>query len=85
MKEYAWIFLLIAMIAGLNAAWVGFWALMGASGSAGAQLSKKVGTDNAQTDEAIKVGKAFTMEMVKKAGIRAAIATVAYIIYLIVQ
>ncbi len=85
MKDYAFVFLLIALIAGLNAAWVAFWALMGASSTVGAKLSKKVGLDNDSTDKNIELGKVFTGELIKKTVIRAGIALVAYIIYLIIN
>ena len=85
MQTYAFIFLIIAIIAGINAGWVALWALLGASGTMGAQLSKKTGMDNKDTDRNIAQSKAFTNELLKKTLIRGGIAVVAYVIYLILS
>ena len=57
----------------VNMAWFLFWALLAWSGTAGAQLSKKVGTDNADTDKNIKLGKQIKEEAFRKFTISAAL------------
>lgn len=82
METISFISLMVAIIAAINTAWTFFLALMGASGTLGAKLSKKAGTDNANTDQNIETGKSFMMAMIDKTKYRAAVAIIAYVIYL---
>ena len=58
--------IILMVIGGLNFAWFLLWALMAWSGSMGAKMSKKVGTDNENTDKAIAIGENFAKDALRK-------------------
>ena len=74
----------IAIIAGINAAWSLFLYIMFVAGVGGAKLSKKVGTDNKNTDANIEVGKNESKKYLRSFIIRSAIALIAYLVYIFV-
>jgi hypothetical protein len=71
-------------IGALNFAWFLFWALLAFSGSAGARLSKKVGTNNEGTDDAIRLADSFGKIALTKIGISAALAGIGCICYCLI-
>jgi hypothetical protein len=68
----------------LNFAWFLLWALLAFSGSAGAKLSKKVGTANAGTDGAIQIANSFGKTALSKVGISAALVGIGCICYYVI-
>jgi len=71
----------ILLIGGLNLVWVLFLALMSASGTAGAKLSKKVGTDHDDTDQNIELGKSLTNGFLKQVIPRAIVTLIGLLMY----
>jgi hypothetical protein len=69
------------IIAGINAAWVGLFALLSWSGQVGAKISKKVGTANDNTDQYIEQGKSFSKELLTKLSWRLALTLIGYLMY----
>jgi hypothetical protein len=68
----------------LNFAWFLLWALLAFSGSAGARLSKKVGTANSRTDKAIKIADSFGKEVLKKIATSAVLAGIGCTCYYLI-
>ena len=75
---------ILMLLGGLNMAWFLLWALLAWSGTVGAKLSKKVGTDNENTDNAIAIGQDFKKKALNKFITSAVLAGVGAILYFLV-
>ncbi|MFP2997983.1 hypothetical protein ABN763_18875 [Spongiivirga sp. MCCC 1A20706] len=73
--------LIILIFAGINFCWILLWYVLNLSGKAGAQLSKKIGTDNKHTDEYLETGKHFSKELVQKLLWRFVLVIIGYLLY----
>ena len=58
--------MVLMFLGGANFAWFLLWAMISGSGILGAKLSKKAGTDNEKTDDAIASGKEFAKKSIYK-------------------
>ena len=76
--------LILMLLGGVNIVWFLLWALIGWSGTLGAKLSKKVGTDNEHTDDAIAIGKDFGKKALSKGITSAVLMGVGAILYFLV-
>ena len=56
----------LMLIGGINMIWFVFWLIMAWSATAGAQLSKQVGTSNKNTNNNIRLGKRIQNEAFQK-------------------
>ena len=56
----------LMLMGGINMVWFIFWLIMAWSATAGAQLSKQVGTSNSGTDNNIRLGKRIQNEAFQK-------------------
>ncbi|MGD1951367.1 MAG: hypothetical protein ACFB14_17220 [Leptolyngbyaceae cyanobacterium] len=54
------------LMGAVNMAWFLLWFLLAWSSTLGAKVSKKVGTDNENTDSNIQLGEAFKREALQK-------------------
>jgi hypothetical protein len=68
----------------LNFAWFLFWALLAFSGSAGARLSKKVGTANEGTDGAIHIADSYGKVALTKVATSAVLAGIGCLCYYLI-
>lgn len=73
--------LFVMIIGGINFAWILLWWLMSASGELGTKLSKKIGTDNENTDQYLEANKKFSKELREKLIVRAVITIIGAIMY----
>ena len=64
------------LIGAVNMAWFLLWFLLAWSSTLGAKVSKKVGTDNDNTDNNIQLGEAFKKEALQKFAISTALLIV---------
>ncbi|MEZ4437228.1 MAG: hypothetical protein R3F65_32950 [bacterium] len=75
---------LLMILGTVNAVWFALWALIAWSGSVGAKMSKKVGTDNQHTDAAIEVSRDLGRQAIEKLTISAVLFGVgALLVYVI--
>ena len=68
---------------GVRLAWVLLFYVLNVSGRAGAKISKKVGTDNDETDQHIETSKKFDKELIEKILWRGGVIVLGLILYLI--
>ena len=64
------------LMGAVNMVWFLLWFLLAWSSTLGAKVSKKVGTDNENTDSNIQLGEAFKKEALKKFAISTALLIV---------
>jgi len=72
---------IILLVAGINFAWILLWYVISLSGNAGAKLSKKIDTDNTNTDNYIEQGASFSKELKMKLLWRFVLMIAGYMIY----
>ena len=75
---------ILMVVGGINLVWFLLWALLAWSGTLGAKISKKVGTDNEHTDAAIKTGENFGKTAIKKFVTSAILLSIGAIMYYII-
>ncbi len=71
----------LMLVGGLNMVWFVFWLIMAWSATAGAQLSKQVGTSNGRTDSNIRLGKRVQTEAFQKFTVSASLLIVGSLLY----
>ncbi len=76
---------ILMILGGINIVWFLLWSLMAWSGTFGAKLSKKIGTDNGQTDAAIAIGQDFKKKLLSKVIISSILAAVGAIMFFLIK
>lgn len=71
----------IMLIGGLNFLWILLWYVLSLSGQAGAKISKKVGTDNENTDQYIEENKSFNKDLIQKLAVRGIVTFIGALMY----
>lgn len=71
------------LLGGINTLWKLLWLVMAQSSMAGAKISKKVGTDNENTDQNIEIGKSFSKQLMSDLIPRVAVTVVGTLMYLL--
>ncbi len=75
----------LMIMGGINIAWFLLWSLMTWSGTLGAKISKKIGTDNDQTDATIAIGQDFKKKLLSKVIISSILAAVGAIMFFLIK
>lgn len=71
------------LLGGINTLWKLLWLVMAQSSMAGAKLSKKVGTDNENTDKNIEIGKSFSKQLIDDLIPRVVVTVIGTLMYLL--
>lgn len=73
----------VLLIGGINTLWRLLWLIMAQSSMAGAKISKKVGTNNENTDKNIEVGESFSKQILSDLVPRVAVTIIGLLMYLL--
>lgn len=73
----------VMLLGGINTLWKLLWLVMAQSSMAGAKLSKKVGTDNENTDKNIEIGKSFSKQLIDDLIPRVVVTVIGTLMYLL--
>lgn len=73
----------VMLLGGINTLWKLLWLVMAQSSMAGAKISKKVGTDNENTDQNIEIGKSFSKQLISDLIPRVVVTVVGTLMYLL--
>ena len=76
--------IILMVTGGINFIWFLIWASLIWSGTAGAKLSKKIGTSNENTDKAIEMGKDFGKQALNKVLISVVLCGIGAILYYLI-
>ena len=72
----------VMLIGGLNTLWRLLWFIMAQSSITGAKISKKVGTDNENTDKNIELGKSFSKQLINDLVPRVVVTAIGLLMYI---
>ncbi|MDH5654892.1 MAG: hypothetical protein OEZ34_03220 [Spirochaetia bacterium] len=70
----------LIIIGFINLIWFAFWVLLTWSGEVGVKLSKKLGTDNENTDQYAGIARSYKKEAIQKTIISAVLIGAGYLI-----
>ena len=71
----------LLLVGSVRTVWILFWYILNSSSQVGTKISKKIGTDNENTDKYLEDSKGFSSELKEKLIWRVGITLVGFLLY----